>query len=36
MKVNVVKGDAVVIHCDGPDEKEALESLGSYLASLTE
>jgi phosphotransferase system HPr (HPr) family protein len=34
MKVNVVKGDTIAINCNGPDEDAALESLGTYLASL--
>jgi phosphotransferase system HPr (HPr) family protein len=36
MKINVIKGDTISINCDGSDEKEALESLGVYLASLEE
>jgi phosphotransferase system HPr (HPr) family protein len=36
MKINAVKGDAIVIQCDGPDEEAALESLGNCLASLRE
>jgi phosphotransferase system HPr (HPr) family protein len=36
MKVNVIKGDVITISCDGSDENAALESLGAYLAALTE
>jgi phosphotransferase system HPr (HPr) family protein len=36
MKVNVIKGDTIVIRCDGSDEAAALNSLGTYLGSLTE
>jgi phosphotransferase system HPr (HPr) family protein len=36
MKVNVIQGDTISISCDGSDELTALESLGTYLASLKE
>jgi phosphotransferase system HPr (HPr) family protein len=36
MKLNVVQGDAIALECDGSDEAEALEALGTYLKSLTE
>ena len=36
MKANIVQGDTISITCSGPDEEEALNALGEYLASLKE
>ena len=36
MKANIVQGDTISISCSGPDENEALKTLGDYLASLKE
>lgn len=35
MKANIVKGDRVIISCDGSDEQEALEAIEKFLAALT-
>ncbi|QQO10919.1 HPr family phosphocarrier protein [Breznakiella homolactica] len=36
MKSNIVKGDTILLTCDGEDEVQALEAMGSFLASLNE
>jgi phosphotransferase system HPr (HPr) family protein len=36
MKIGISKGDKIEISCDGPDEEEALESLCTFIANLTE
>ncbi|MDL2229567.1 HPr family phosphocarrier protein [Treponema sp. OttesenSCG-928-L16] len=36
MKANIVKGDTILLRCDGEDEQEALEALDSYLSTLKE
>lgn len=36
MKANVVKGDRIVLSCDGPDEEAAMAALGACLESLKE
>jgi phosphotransferase system HPr (HPr) family protein len=36
MKANVVKGDLIILTCDGTDEQAAMEALCSCLESLKE
>lgn len=36
MAANVHQGDALTIHCDGPDEDMALQTLVSFIADLRE
>lgn len=36
MKANVVKGDAITLTCDGPDEEAALAALLACLENLKE
>ncbi|MDR0760588.1 MAG: HPr family phosphocarrier protein [Treponema sp.] len=36
MKANVVKGDRIILHCEGADEEAAMDALSSCLENLKE
>ncbi len=36
MKIGISQGDMITISCSGPDEEQALESLCTFVANLTE
>ena len=36
MKIGISKGDMIEISCDGADEQQALETLCTFVANLTE